>query len=74
MLSLIVSGGATLESRRVRMVALGGDRAVDARSGGFISGRWRLLFSSVDVGSLVGGGGFHRSTVATLASGKVRFL
>ena len=32
------------------------------------------FFSSVDVGSLVGGGGFHRSTVATLASGKVRFL
>ena len=42
-LSLIVSGGAALESRRLRMVALGGDGAVDARSGGFISGRWRLL-------------------------------
>lgn len=30
--------------------------------------------SSVDVGSLVGGGGSHRSTVVTFASGKVRFL
>ena len=27
----------------VRMVELGGDGAVDARSGDFISGRWRLL-------------------------------
>ena len=71
--SLIVNGGVALESRRIRMVALGGDGAVDARTGGFISGRWRF-HSSVDVGSFVGGGGFHRSTVATLASGKGRFL
>lgn len=40
--SLIVNGGAALESRRVRMVARGGDGAFDARTGGFISGRWRL--------------------------------